>query len=83
MFSIVKPLPVFADFRIFGFDEEYDMAAVYFAASLYMRRDKRIKEASDFFQLADNELRLIKDASDTAFHKGRTMRVNMKRRSRR
>ena len=80
VYSIVKPLPMFADFRTFGFAEQYCMAALYFAASIYKRRDQDFKKANDFFQLADNELRLIKDASDTAYHKGRTMRVNMKRR---
>lgn len=80
VFSIVKPLPVFSDFRTFGFSEQYCMAAVYFAASIYKRRDKDFEKANDFFQLADNELRLIKDASDTAYHKSRTMRVNMKKR---
>ncbi len=83
MYQIVKSLPVFADFRIFGFDEDYDMAAVYFAASIYKRRDQDFKKANDFLQLADGEIRLIKDASDTALHKHRTMRVNMRRRSRR
>ncbi|KKM79167.1 hypothetical protein LCGC14_1352690, partial [marine sediment metagenome] len=82
VYQIVKPLPVFADFRIFGFPEQYSMAAVYFAASIYKRRDQDFKKADSFFQLADNELRLIKDASDTAYHKGRTMRINMRKRAR-
>ena len=82
VYQIVKPLPVFADFRIFGFPEQYSMAAVYFAASIYKRRDQDFKKADSFFALADNELRLIKDASDTAYHKGRTMRINMRKRAR-
>ena len=82
VYQIVKSLPVFADFRIFGFPEQYSMAAVYFAASIYKRRDQDFKKADSFFQLADNELRLIKDASDTAYHKGRTMRINMRKRAR-
>lgn len=82
VYQIVKPLPMFSDFRTFGFDEEYAMAAIYFAASIYKRRDQDFNKANDFFKLADNELRLIKDASDTAYHKGRSMRVNMKRRTR-
>lgn len=82
VYSIVKSLPVFADFRIFGFDEDYAMAAIYFAAEIYKLRDDKFNEADSFFQRGDNALRLIKDASDTAYHKSRTMRVNMKRRSR-
>ena len=81
MYQIVKPLPMFADFRIFGLPEQYCMHAIYFAASIYKRRDQDFKKADSFFQLADNDLRLIKNSSDTAYHKGRTMRVNMKRRN--
>lgn len=81
MYQIVKPDPVFSDFRIFGFPEQYVMAAIYFACSIYKRRDSDFKKANDFFTLADNELRHIKSSSQTQYHKGRTMRVNMKRRN--
>ena len=45
-----------------------------FAASIYKRRDQDFKKADSFFQLADNDLRLIKNTSDPPYHKGRTMR---------
>ena len=42
MYQIVKPLPMFADFRIFGLPEQYSMHAIYFAASIYKTVEFRI-----------------------------------------
>ncbi len=78
-YQIVKPKPMFTDFRISGLPEQYGMSAVYFACSIYKRRDQDFKKANDFFALANNELAKIKESSDTQYHKGRTMRVNMKK----
>jgi len=79
VYQIVKPTPMFGSYRISGLPEQYSMAALYFACSIAKRRDQDFKKSNDFFALANNELANIKESSDTQYHKGRTMRINMKK----
>lgn len=81
MYQIVKPSPVYADYNTWNFPEQYNMAAIYFACAMYKLRDQQINRANEFFALGDKKLREIKTASDTEFHKGRRMMVNLKKRS--
>jgi len=79
VYKITKPEPVYASYRMFRFNENYNMATIYFACALYKLRDQDPKKANDFFALGDNELREIKVSSDTEMHRRKSMRVNLKR----
>jgi hypothetical protein len=73
-----KPEPVYADYGMFRFTDHYNWATIYYAAGFYKMRDRDDKMAKNFFAIADQELREDKAASDMEFHKGHTMRVNLR-----
>lgn len=77
VFMRVKPEPVYSDFRMFRFSKNYNMAAIFYALSMYKYRDQKFKEAAEFIALGDIKLREVKIASDSEFHKGKTMMFNL------
>ena len=79
VYMIVKPEPVYADYRRFRFNENYNMAALYYAIALYKMRDKDIKAASGFLELVDSKTRDAKVSNDREFNSNQSMRANLRR----